>query len=135
MSLNAHDRRALTRIEEALADADPRFVARVAAFSRLTDDEALPERERIREARRPGIDQALRCLRPGQPGAHKLMYWIAVAMAVCITLALICSAPVIGHGDTEGGCAQWQAVTCVRQAPPSAPVPSGHKGHAPSLTP
>jgi hypothetical protein len=137
VSLNAHDKQALAQIEEALADTDPQFTARLSAFSRLAADEAMPERERIRGDRQHAIGSALCRLRPGQPGARRLMYyWTAVAMAVAITLAVICAALVSGHAGSGGACTERQGLVCVRQAAPSAPpAPSGRKGGAPSLTP
>lgn len=135
LSLNAHDRQALAQIEEELGGDDPKFAARLSAFSRLADGEAMPERERIREARRPVMSPALCGLHPGQPGARKLMYWAAVAMAVAVTLAVISFALVSGHSGTKGACTGWQAGACARQAAPSAPAPSGQKGGAPFLAP
>lgn len=135
LSLNAHDRQALARIEEELGGGDPKFAARLSAFSRLADGEAMPERERISEARQPVIGRALCGLRPGRPGARKLMYWAAVAMAISITLAVISFALVSGHSGTKGACTGWQGGACARQAAPSAPAPSGQEGHAPFLAP
>ncbi|HEY5019320.1 MAG TPA: DUF3040 domain-containing protein [Streptosporangiaceae bacterium] len=136
MSLNGHDRQALAKIEETLADTDPQFAARLSAFARLADGGAMPERERIRRDRQRGTGSALCGLRPGQPGARRLMYWIAVAMAVAITLAVISAALASGHGGTKGACAEWQGLACARQAAPSAPpAPAGQNGSAPALTP
>lgn len=133
LSLNAHDRLALAQIEEELAGADPKFAAELSAFSRLTDGEAMPERERIRQARRHGIGPGFRGPRPGRPAAARLMYWIAVAMAVAITLAVIGFALTLGSMGASGACAGWQEGACARGSTPSAPaVPSGHQDRAPS---
>ena len=96
--MNAHDRQALARIEETLADADPQFAARMSAFSRLTDDEAVPEREQIRGNVRHAVGLGRWGPRFGQPGARGLAYWIAVALAVAITLAVI-SAAIFHPGE------------------------------------
>lgn len=136
VSLNAHDRQALAQIEEALACTDPKFTARLSAFSRLADGGEMPERERIRGGRQRGTGSALCGPRPVQPGAHRLMYWIAVAVAVAITLAVISAALVSGQAGTKGACAQWQGLTCVRRAVPATPpAPAGQQGSAPSLAP
>lgn len=135
MSLNAHDRQALAQIEEELGGGDPKFAARLLAFSRLADGEAMPESEQIPGARRPAIGPALRGLRPGQPGARRLMYWAAVALVVAVTLAVISFALASGQGGTRGVCTGWPAGSCARQAAPSAPAPSGQKGLAPFLAP
>ncbi|MGH3263981.1 MAG: DUF3040 domain-containing protein [Trebonia sp.] len=135
MSLNAHDRHALARIEEELQGADPKFVARLSAFCRLANDEAMPEREQIHGARRPSIGLSLSGPHLGRPRARGLMYAIAIAMAAAITLTVISLALVLGHGGRRGACAQWQAGGCARQATPSAPAPASHKVHAPSLFP
>lgn len=123
MSLSARDRHLLAQIEEEIAGADPRFAARLSAFARLADGGAMPERERIREPRR----LAARPVRGG------LMRWIAVAMAVAVTLAVISAALVGGRTGGKGACAEWQGLVCTRQAAPSAPA--GQKDRAPSLAP
>lgn len=135
MSLNAHDRQALARIEEELEDADPQFAANLSAFWRLADGEAMPEREEIHGTRRPVIVPALCVRRPGRPRARLLVYAIAIAMAVSITLAVISVALVTGRGGGKDACPQWGAIACVKQTMPSAPAPSGHNTHAPSLLP
>lgn len=131
MSLSAHDQRVLAQIEEAVAGNDPRFAASISAFGRLADG-VMPERERIRPCQWP----------PAEPGRrrldrNKLMYWLAVAMAVSITIAVIAFALASGHAGTRETCAKWQAGVCVQQIPP--PVPAGHApaggapaGHAPA---
>ncbi|MGH3282091.1 MAG: DUF3040 domain-containing protein [Trebonia sp.] len=136
MSLNAHDRHALAQIEEDLVGGDPKFAAKLSGFSRLADGEEMPESERIRQARRHVVGPALRGLRPGRPGAPRLMYWIAVAMAVALTLAVICFALVLGNTGGKAACTGWQVGACARRSAPSAPaVPSGHKDRVPSFTP
>lgn len=134
MSLSAHDRQALARIEETLADADPQFAARMSAFSRLAGDKAVPERERICGSMWRAIGSGRWGLRFSQSGARKVSYWIAVAVAVAITLAVISAALVSGHADTKDTCAERHDVACAGQATPSAPhALSGQKGSVPFL--
>jgi hypothetical protein len=135
VSLNAHDRQALAQIAEALASTDPRFAATMSALSRLAVGGAMPERERISEPERPVMRPVLG-LRPGQPGARRWTYWIAVAMAVAVTLAMISTALVRGSTGGSGACAQWEGLACVRQAAHSTPpAPSGRGARDPSLAP
>ena len=136
VSLSAHDRQALARIEETLADADSQFAARMSAFSRLADDKAVPERERICGSIRRAIGSGCWSLRSSQSGARKVSCWIAVAIAVAITLAVISAALVSGHADTKDTCAERHDVACAGQATPSAPhALSGQKGSVPFLAP
>jgi hypothetical protein len=136
VSLNPRDRHALAQIEERLADADPRFAARLSAFARLADGGVMPERERIRESRRPVAGRLLRGRRaPGRPGARRPMYWIAVALATAVTIAGIAAALVSGNTGTKGACANWQGLACTRQVTPPAPGPAGEKGRTTSLSP
>ena len=134
LSLNAHDRQVLALIEEELAGADPRFAAKLSAFSRLTEG-AMPERERIRGRRRrpvgaPSAGGPSVCgLRPGRQASYKFVYWIAVAMALSVSLAMIYFALISGHargkpraiGSTVKRTALW------------APAHSDQYGRIPSL--
>jgi hypothetical protein len=128
LSLNAHDRQALARIEETLADTDPRFAARLSAFARLADAGAMPGREELRQDSPHGGGSALRGLCSGQPAKARLMYWIAVALAVAGTLAVVFGVLVGGHAAAQRTCTGWQAVACGRKTPPSAPASPAHKG-------
>jgi hypothetical protein len=130
LSLNAHDRQALARIEEALAGADPQLAAKLSSFSRLVDDGEMPERERIRQARRSVMSPADGGRRLRQPGAYRVVYWVAMAVAMCLTLAGVSFALASGHPNSKGACAGWQVGTCAKQA-----APSGSKGQLSSLTP
>lgn len=135
MSLNAHDRHALAQIEEELAGGDPKFAAKLSAFSRLADGEAMPESERIRQARRRVTVPAFRGLRRGQPGRPRLLlYWIVVALAVAVTLAVIGVSLVFGNTGSKGACTGWQTGAC-RTAHSAPPAPSGHHGHTTPLVP
>jgi DUF3040 family protein len=108
MSLNAHDKHALDKIEERLADTDPRFAARLSAFSRLADGSTMPERERIR----PGPKRTF--------GRSGRLAWATVAGWLVISLGLIAVALIASH--TDGGCKQGQAASCAsRDANPALP--------------
>jgi hypothetical protein len=122
LSMNAHDRRELALIEEALAGGDPQFAARLAAFARLADDGAIPERERMRERRRRGTGRAIRAPGPGRPGTRRPLYWISVAMWVSITLALIATGVILSRQGGTRACAAGQAAVCVRRSAPSVPA-------------
>jgi hypothetical protein len=106
LSLNAHDRQVLALIEEELAGADPRFAAKLSAFSRLTEG-TMPEREQIRGRRRPSADRpsanpsSICGLPPGRQASYKLFYWIAVAMALSVSLAIIYFALISGHAKAK----------------------------------
>jgi hypothetical protein len=103
LSLNAHDRQALALIEERLAGTDPPFAAKLSAFSRLAEG-AMPERERIRRRRRrPAAGTSVCGLRPGRRASYKLAYWIAVAMALSVSLAMIYLALTAGHAKSKPG--------------------------------
>lgn len=136
MSLSAHDRQVLARIEETLAGADPQFAARMSSFSRLADGGAAPERERICGNVRSAIGSGRWSLRSSQSGARKVSSWIAVAIAVAIALAVISAALVSGRANTKDTCAERHGVACAGQAAPSAShAPSGQKDSAPFLAP
>lgn len=139
MSLNAHDRQVLALIEEELAGADPRFAAKLSAFSRLAEG-AMPERERIRGRRRrpvgaPSVGApspagpSVCGLRPGRQASYKFIYWIAVAMALSVSLAMIYFALISGHARGKP-----RAIgSTVRRTALWAPAHSGQYGRIPSL--
>lgn len=141
LGLNSRDRQALALIEEALAHADPRFAAKLSAFSGLANGEPMPERERIRAERLQAVSRVARprARRPRARrlgGRDQLISWLAVAAWVSITLVLISVALVIGNTGTKAACREWQAGLCVARTAPSAPaVPSGQGGHVPSSAP
>lgn len=132
LSLNAHDKQALARIEDALASADPDFAARLSAFSRLADAGAMPERERIRGDKPGAVPRAVRTLSAGGQGSRGLIRWIAVAMWVSISLALISIAIVLGHAGPHTGCPLWQTAVCARPATHPAPPGRSDQRNRPS---
>jgi Protein of unknown function (DUF3040) len=134
LGLNAHDRQALAQIEEALADADPKFAAQLSSFSRLVDGEPVLERERIRDGRRPAAGQSICGLSPERPRAFRLLYVVAAAMALALTITMIVIV-LISRTSGKGTCAQWTAGTCVKQAATSPPKKQSQQSDVPSLTP
>lgn len=135
LSLNARDREALSLIEEALSATDPRLAAKLSAFARLADGEAMPERERIAAGRWCAIGRRLRDLCPGL-GLPGRMSWIPVAVWLCVSVVLFSVALVLSHANPHAVCAQWQGVVCVdRAATPVPPAPSDHQGHPVPLVP
>lgn len=129
LSLNAHDRHVLALIEEELAGADPRFVAKMSAFSRLAEG-AMPERERIRvRRRRPYVAGPSICgLPPGRQASYKVFYWIAVAMALTVSLAMIYFALISGHAKGK----PRTAGNAVRRTALWAPTHPGRYDRIPS---
>jgi len=150
LGLNAHDRQALAQIEEALADADPKFAAKLSLFSRLVGGVPALERERMRDGRRPAAGQSICGLSPDRPRAFRRLYVIAAAMALVLTVTMIAVA-AISRTSGKGTCAEWAADRCVKQAATSPPKsPQGQQnqqgqqskqgqksqpGYVPSLTP
>lgn len=138
MSLNAHDREALSQIEEALSAADPKLAAKLSGFSRLTDGEAMPERERITGLRRQrAIMRAVRGLCPGRPGQHGRTYWIPVTVWLVVSLVLFSVALILSHtGAARAACKEPQPLVCATRAvPEGTQVPQGHGGGALHLRP
>lgn len=128
LSLNAHDRQVLALIEEELAGADPRFVAKLSAFSRLAEG-AMPERERIRVRRRPYVEGPSICgLPPGRQASYKVFYLIAVAMALTVSLAMISFALISGHAKGK----PRSAGSAVKRTALWAPTHSGQYDRIPS---
>lgn len=137
MSLNAHDRHALDLIEEGLADSDPRFAAKLSAFSRLTDDGEMPARERIGAGRLHSPGLAVRGLLSGGPARQRrVLYVTAIAVWLSISVMLISVALVLSHSGSATACTEWRGTACAGRATPTAPpVPAGHKHGAPSSWP
>lgn len=126
MSLSAHDRHELDLIEEALAGTDPRFAAKLSAFSRLADGEAMPERERIRAQRQHAAGRAWAGARRGHRGMPA-GGWITIAAWLLISLALVSAALAFGHPGSTAECAQWQGLVCVRHAVPRQGTTAGRQ--------
>lgn len=135
MSLSAHDRQALNEIEEWLASTDPHFAAKLSAFCRLTDGEAMPARERIRALRRRTDSKAIRELLSGgsqarlprrsgmrrargaEPRARRSRLSALTAVIwLVISFALITVALVLSHSGSAA-CTSWPAASCGSRAP------------------
>lgn len=130
MSLNARDRHALGRIEEDLTRSDPRFAARMTAFSRLTEDEEMPAREQIRpfsRSRRSPCSRRTLCSR-------RALCWTAGIVWLVISLAMLAVALILSHASTTTGCAGGRSlvrcgqVSCPRAVTPLLVAPSGTTG-------
>jgi hypothetical protein len=132
VSLSARDRQALDLIEEGLAGADPRFAAKLSAFSRLTDGGEMPARERIQADTRPTTLRGLppHGLRPGRrKRPRRPSTGAAVTVLLLISLAVISVALVLGHSGAAAACPRHSGAGCANRAVPSAPrVPAGQTG-------
>lgn len=131
VSLSARDKEALDLIEEGLAGSDPRFAAKLSAFSRLTDGGEMPARERIRAAGRPSAFRGL-LLRDSDSGRRtrprRSFYWVTLIVWLLISAAMVSVALVLSHSGPPA-CARGQGTGCANRSVPSAPrVPAGHKG-------
>jgi hypothetical protein len=108
MSLSEREQQALQSIEDGLTGADPRLASLLATFTRLTADEALPQREKIDAGRRG------RRLRWQYTWA---LLWFGV------TFALIALALVLGHSSGRASCAPL-TLGCAGHAPPRPAAPA-----------
>lgn len=133
VSLSARDRQALEEIEEELGGSDPRFAAKLSAFSRLTDDGEMPARERIRAGRRRAAGRALLFPVGGERPRRSVFMWISVTIWLVISAALLSVALVLSHTAGTASCAQWKGLLCVHRVVPSAPA--SHTGHSSSPVP
>lgn len=143
MSISERDQQALDLIEEDLAGSVPELAAKLAVFTRLTADEAMPPRERVwHRARTPAARLAsataaaasARPARPASPaeaavGRRTARGWrwlrrrtVWQLMALILALALLALTFVAGHGTGQGACPVTGLATC-RQAPAHAPAP------------
>ena len=85
MTLAAGERRALAKIEKSLRGSDPKLVARLSTFNRLTQAEEMPQREsltapsRLRRLSAGARFWSGRSRRtpPGQPGSSGRTGWTA----------------------------------------------------------
>lgn len=121
MSLNARDRQTLSRIEEGLAGSDPRFAARLSAFSRLADGDGMPARERIRPR---GQWIGPLC----EP-----RWWLrwtggAWILWLVITVAMLTVAIVLSRSGPASQCGRLQGFACTQQPAPTSPPASGAHG-------
>jgi hypothetical protein len=131
MSLSARDRHALDSIECWLAGSDPELASKMDTFTRLTQGEAMPWRERLHPRRSfpappspggPGRRLARRLSQPETVGpggrlARRLsrqqvavLVWIVISAALLMTgLAVTRSA-----GGGSGGCNSTFVLPCSR---------------------
>jgi hypothetical protein len=127
MSLSAREQQALDFIEDRLAGCDPRLASLLATFARLTSDEDMPVREKIRAVGRRDTRGLLRLFRlfrgPGVQRAMPLLWLL-------ITFAMIAVALVFGAGR-GGTCARssWQAM-CTAPVPAHSSPATAHQAAA-----
>ena len=110
MSLTELERQALGSIEDGLAGSDPGLASMLNIFSRLTADEEMPAREKIRI--RHGRAAASRPRHARRQQQAMLLLWIVISAAL-LAIALVLNAS--GHNSS---CIRSMGTTC----PPS---PSG----------
>jgi hypothetical protein len=134
VSLSAHDKEALDLIAEGLAGSDPRFAAKLSAFSRLTDGGEMPVREQIQAAGRPSAFRGplLRASGPARrTRPRQTFYRVTVAVWLLISVAMVSVALVFSHSGTTA-CARGQDSGCASRSAPSAPsapsVPAAQQG-------
>lgn len=108
MGLSAQDRQALDIIEGSLADSDPRLASMLATFSRLTAEEEMPAREKIRPVR-------CRLLRSRRVHDPRRWRYKALALWVVITMALIGAALAASHIGSS--VCRGRAPACAGRAP------------------
>jgi hypothetical protein len=133
VSLSARDRQALDLIAEDLAASDPRFAAKLSAFSKLTDGGEMPARERILAGRPAPIRGLLvRDSRSeGRTRPRRPLYLVTLVIWLVISVALISVALVLSHSGTAAACARGGATGCAKanRPVPSAPrLPVGQNG-------
>jgi hypothetical protein len=126
MSLSPKEQQALASMEDGLAGSDPKLASLLATFARLTSDEEMPVREKIRASRhrarrRPHRNQsqhrgnARRDIR--RPGLRlgwqqtMLLLWLAV------TIALVAVALILNRHSRNGTCTESWPMVCAQQAP------------------
>jgi hypothetical protein len=121
MSLNAREQQALDSIKDELAGSDPGLAAMLSAFSRLTSDEEIPDREKIRSGSRRAFRRLRRgrrrsrlrraCQRLGFQRTALLLLWLLT------TAALIGVAVALSAGGNHGACTEMAGFTCASPAP------------------
>ena len=111
MSLSAREQQALDAMEDRLAGSDPGLARLLATFARLTSDEQMPVREKIRAASRRRLHEHL-----GFQGAVGVL-WLLIAI-VLVAVALLAGSP----GRSPASCAKPWPLVCTS---PVAVHPTG----------
>lgn len=104
MSLNAHDQRELDAIEHRLSGSDQKLALLLATFARLTADEEMPVRERLRA------------------GWQRLSWdrvWLLLALVIGLALIAVAVATAVSSGGRRA-CSAWAAACAGRPAAMSA---------------
>jgi hypothetical protein len=122
MSLSAREQQALDSIKDELAGSDPGLAAMLSAFSRLTSDEEIPDREKIR----PGSRRAFRRLRRGRRRSRlrRAYQRLGSQRTALLFLSLLTAAAVVigvaaaqSPDGNHGACAEMAGFNCVSPAP------------------
>ncbi len=95
MSISTREQLALASIENRLSESDPHLTSLLATFTRLTSDEEMPVRERIRQPRLLRdrvIPPARRSCRQLGWQQSMLLLWLVVAVGL-LAIALAVSRP------------------------------------------
>ena len=136
MSLSQHEQQALDSLEHQLAASDRRLASLLATFTRLTDGEEFPAREKIqagwRRATWPRRGARCQCRAGGRRPRSQLV-WPLLWLAVSITFIAV--ALVLSHGGGSGACTHAMAVwtpACISQAPAST---ASHTARKPPAEP
>jgi hypothetical protein len=148
MSLSARERHALDSIESELTGSDPELALLLATFGRLTSDEEMPAREKIR-ARRWSSRGRHRSTRRRVGGAGDGVWtrmwsrawsgacrgvrrvwrrlgwrWAGLLIWTLVAAGLIMLVPVVNRGGHRACPAAW-AASCSGRAPAHAAPPTG----------
>ncbi len=134
MSISEHEQQTLDSIEKNLASSGPKLASMLFTFARLTADEEMPVRERIRRAAGvPSADPARTSAEPqvAQSGSRRSPAWLTRRTAwrllwLVAVVAVMAIALAFDHGAGKGICTASRTAACRQVAPPaSSSSPSG----------
>lgn len=129
MSLSAREQQALDFIEDRLAGSDPGLASLLATFARLTSDEDMPVREKMRAAGRRDNHGPLRLLRLFRL-LRRLGFQRAMPLLwLLITFAMIAVALVLS-GGRGGTCTRSWQTTCTAPLPARSSPAAAHQAAA-----
>ena len=128
MSISQREQTALEAMENGLARSSPELASMLTIFSRLTEGEELPVRERVR----PAVgDRGTGAAVAGRIGAGRIRRhlgrqpwrWLWLAAAV----ALLALSLTVGHGTGENPCAALRIGACGRAHVPPVVRPGASR--------
>jgi hypothetical protein len=121
MSLSPWEQDTLDSIKTSLADSDPGLVARLAVFTRLAADEAMPVREKLQAASRQAVQggarRSRRLYRRLDVSRTMVLVWLVTTLTL-IAAALV-SSRTSGHLNCTGS---WKPL-CGNATAAAQPVP------------